>query len=207
MSAKGTETELKSTLEILVKSNLLSGFRADKIEREYKNCVAKPRIVDAMKSYSRKGRLDIFWVELINNDREWSTLDEFIKMLMILSHGNANLERGFSVNKECLVPNQKEQSLIAQRQVIEVIHLAGGVDKIDVTKQMMLAVRNAHSKYKESVAAQKLQEDKARKNSEEKRKAELLVKELEAKKRKLQEETERELESIQEQVKSLKKQL
>jgi hypothetical protein len=62
VSEKGDETELKSTLEILVKANLLSGFKADKVEREYKNFVAKPHVAEAMKSYSRKDPLDVFWV-------------------------------------------------------------------------------------------------------------------------------------------------
>ena len=38
---------------------------------------------------------------------------------MILSHGNANVERGFSVNSEYLVENMKNETLIAQRLILK----------------------------------------------------------------------------------------
>ena len=36
-------------------------------------------------------------------------------LLLLLSHGQASVERGFSVNKEVMVQNLAEQSLISQR--------------------------------------------------------------------------------------------
>ena len=40
--------------------------------------------------------------------------DNFIDFAkLILSHGNAIVERGFSVNAECLVENQLDKSLIS----------------------------------------------------------------------------------------------
>lgn len=40
-----------------------------------------------------------------------------MKCLLILSHGQAAVERGYSVNKDMLVENLKERSLIALRLV------------------------------------------------------------------------------------------
>ena len=39
-----------------------------------------------------------------------------------LSHGNASVERGFSVNESILVENMSERSLIGQRLVIDAIN-------------------------------------------------------------------------------------
>ena len=39
------------------------------------------------------------------------------KLLLCLSHGQASVERGFSVNSNLLVENMHEDSLIAQRIV------------------------------------------------------------------------------------------
>ena len=73
-----------------------------------------------MKTYDRREvRLDHFWFRLLKqqNLSETGTLGSFLKMVLLLSDGNAELERGFSISKECLVDNLKEESLIAHRRV------------------------------------------------------------------------------------------
>ena len=42
-------------------------------------------------------------------------------MLLILSLGNAAVESGFSVNKELLVENMEEDTIVAQRIVFDAI--------------------------------------------------------------------------------------
>ncbi|KAG0423629.1 hypothetical protein HPB47_000599, partial [Ixodes persulcatus] len=61
----------------------------------------------------------------------------FVKLILSLSHGNASVERGFSINKDCLVENQKEQSLVAQRIVYDAVSSAGGVASVQLTKRML----------------------------------------------------------------------
>lgn len=41
----------------------------------------------------------------------------FLKTIFILFHGNAAVERGFSVNKECISENMKKELLIEQRHI------------------------------------------------------------------------------------------
>lgn len=76
---------------------------------------------------------------------------------MIQSHGNADLERGFSVNREYLVENQSEQFLIAQRQIYDALIVARGVQNITITKSLLHSARNAHSRYVESMEQRKKQ--------------------------------------------------
>ena len=40
-----------------------------------------------------------------------------MQLILTLSHGQATVERGFSVNKEVLAPNPQETSLVAMRLV------------------------------------------------------------------------------------------
>ena len=40
-----------------------------------------------------------------------------MQLILILSHGQATVERGFAVNKEVLAPNLQETSLVAMRLV------------------------------------------------------------------------------------------
>ena len=60
----------------------------------------------------------------------------FIKKILILSHGNATLERGFSVNKECVVMNLEKERLVAQRLVYDTVQVAGEGHEIDIDKEM-----------------------------------------------------------------------
>ena len=58
-----------------------------------------------------------------------------------MSHGQASVESGFSVNQSMLVENLQEESLIAQRQVYDGQQSLGGLKSlnngsIDITKSM-----------------------------------------------------------------------
>ena len=66
---------------------------------------------------------------------------------MIMSHENANVERGFSINSDYLWENMKKKSLIARRMVFDSITVKGGLRNFEVSKQMILNVRNARAKF------------------------------------------------------------
>ena len=51
----------------------------------------------------------------MNGREECADLYRVVKISLVLSHGNAEAERGFSVNKQILQDNMMERSLIAQR--------------------------------------------------------------------------------------------
>ena len=67
-----------------------------------------------------------------------STLDleNIVGIVMILSHGNARVESGFSINDDMLLPNMLSESIIAQRIVYEAVSKAGGAADVDITKEM-----------------------------------------------------------------------
>jgi len=84
----------------------------------------------------------------------------FLKTIFILFHRNAAVERGFSINKECISENTKE-SLIRQRYVWAVINATGGSKEVNISTTMIHAVRNARSYYHEALKQTK-KEDKKR---------------------------------------------
>lgn len=55
-----------------------------------------------------------------------------VKILLVLSHGQASVERGFSINKELIVENQRERSLVAQRLIVDHVRSVGGVTKVEI---------------------------------------------------------------------------
>src|SRR6266516_3466585 len=72
-----------------------------------------------------------------------------MKCVFVLSHGNASVESGFSINNEILVENLHEESVVAQRQVYDAVHDAGGIAGINVNKSMLQFVRGARSRYEQ----------------------------------------------------------
>ena len=56
----------------------------------------------------------------MGNRSEFPNLWSVIKLLLLLSHGQASVERGFSVNKEVSVEHLAETSLIAQRTIVAI---------------------------------------------------------------------------------------
>ena len=73
-------------------------------------------------------RLDCFYSEMLEAKEEYKDLWWTLQLLLTLSHSQAAVERGFSVNKEVLAPNMQEESL----QAIRLIHSCMLAQKISV---------------------------------------------------------------------------
>ena len=86
---------------------------------------------------------------------EAEELKKIVKLVLILSHGNAEVERGFSVNKVCLQDNMTESTLIGFRTVCDTVQKMGGIDKVPITKSLLHSVKNASARYKESLGERK----------------------------------------------------
>ena len=57
-----------------------------------------------------ESRLDVLFYDSMANVTEWADLWELTKKLLLLSHGQASVERGFSINKEISVENMTAQT-------------------------------------------------------------------------------------------------
>ena len=55
-------------------------------------------------------------------------------MLLLLLHGQASVERGFSVNKQLEVVNLQEGTYVAQRIICDHIHSVGGLLNVVINK-------------------------------------------------------------------------
>jgi len=71
-------------------------------------------------------------------------------MLLVLSHGQATAERGFSMNKQVETENLYEESVVAKRTIRDYVSYAGGlggIQNVDVTnKNLILAATAARQK-------------------------------------------------------------
>ena len=90
-----------------------------------------------------------FTLEMLEAKEEYKDLWRTLQLLLTLSHSQAAVERGFSVNKEILVPNMQEESL----QAIRLIHSSMLVQKISVAdfvipEKLLSSCNHASNRYR-----------------------------------------------------------
>ncbi|KMQ85420.1 dna-dependent protein kinase catalytic subunit-like protein [Lasius niger] len=171
---------LEIVLEIFQEKKWIGYTECDELYKEFKDFCSKRGARESFKQF----------------DRLSQKLDNFC-------HGNAFVERGFSINKEVIVENQLAKSLVAQRQVYDAIQALGGLDNIVIDKQMILKIRNARSLYNEGLKeAKKKSETEANENLN-KRRLVAEIDDLKKKRLKIIAEKQKETDLIEEKIQEL----
>ena len=78
---------------------------------------------------------------------KFQKLWEIFKIIFRLSHGQASVEREFSVSKNIEVENLGDNSYIVQHIVCDSVKHVGGIMNIVITKEMKIVASSAHSQY------------------------------------------------------------
>ncbi|CAF0875911.1 unnamed protein product [Didymodactylos carnosus] len=128
-------------------------------------------------------RIDYYWnhiFAIITTDgrAKYPILAKLIKNILIIPHGNADVERGFSINENIVTENRSllsESSINGLRSSYDAVKFAGrgSSHKVPVNKEMIQAVQKSSSLYKEELAKVKAamermeNEKKERGNAEE----------------------------------------
>lgn len=173
MNSKPEESKklFRRVLLILVEKGKLSEVNCDKVEADYGRLLGDAGDGERGKTFREfdytQDRLDVF---LCDKAKQYPSVLEVIKDLLLLSHGQATVERGFSFNKEVVVENQERDSLVARRLVKDHITAAGGSRNVAITKQMISYARSSYNRYNQHLLEEK--EKKAKEQRGKKRKAE-----------------------------------
>ena len=112
-------TSFSNITRKIVSANIMSSDQCDAAERQYKRMVREK--ADDIKQFDAKTqRLDQFYYQLLEGS-EYQELWKVVKRVLVLSHGQAKVERGFSVNEDMLLPNLKQETLMGQRTVYDAV--------------------------------------------------------------------------------------
>ena len=68
--------------------------------------------------------------------------------LLVLSHGQDGVERGFSINSEIMEYNFKQKSVVALRNIYDHIQTSGGILHVKIDQELRNAVKNASSEFR-----------------------------------------------------------
>lgn len=198
-------------LQCLVHANRVEDDVAEKAKQQYINLTnaANLRLQHEFETFFKvptdEVGLDKFFFDILGDDKNFAELWKVVKMCLIFSHGNASVESGFSINKSLLIENLHETTLVNQRHVYDGILKAGGVQAVDLNKNLLSYVRSSHKRYKEDVEnKRKIEENEVNKERivrEEKRK----IKELEERRKQIRKAAELEEAAIELELNTLKK--
>ena len=120
--------------------------------------------------------IDEYWARVLNvknaaGHKKYCTLGKVVRASLSLSHGNADVERCFSINKKVVTPDRVslgQDTVCAVRLVKEAIriHGDGQVSGIPVTHRMLQLARSAYSTYKDHMDKKKAENEFKRKAKE-----------------------------------------
>ena len=141
----------KRLIQSLYELNLLSAAEADQAKQEYLKFMSSIVATDKEKFLSfdqDKDRLDSFFGSLMQANADLFNLWKVCRIIFVLSHGQADVERGFNINGELLVENMKELSLISQRIVCD--HFSAcknDLHNYQVDKKLLRSCKGARMRY------------------------------------------------------------
>lgn len=118
-----------------------------------------PNKVTEFVTYAPHSRLDCLMYKHMGNKPEWKKLWNLVKKVLLLSHGQASVERGFSVNREIEVENMKERTLVAQRIISDHVSNVGGLTNVSITKELLLSASSARQRYRSFLEDEKKQKE------------------------------------------------
>lgn len=141
--------------------------------------------------FAEKCRLDHFWRKLfdlkINGVAKYPNLRVVVQALLCLSHGNAEVERGFSLSARVLT---KDRNPLHERTLNSILIVSDAikhdyencVNNIEITPELHKLAQTARQHYEEYLTTKKQQEEHDKQEVLEKRKKqETLEKEMKAK--------------------------
>lgn len=143
----------------MVRLNQITSIQAERIQCDYLQFCQNENVRSQIKTFDiKKDRLDTFLMQILQQfPCENEDLMHFVQRCLVFFHGNAEMERGFSINSECLVENLLEDSLIAQRSIISAVSSIGGVQNVIIDKPLLLSVRRSSQKQKDALALKKVE--------------------------------------------------
>lgn len=173
-------------LELYTKGRM-SAQEADSAKLEFchfRSVTARERRSQLAEFKYKTDRLDVMLASLLDCQSS-SNLLLVVKMVLTTFHANAAVERGFSVNKECMEPNLQELSIQSLRIVYDSLKSKPAAEGLkEVPEEMLKYVRSARKKYRDVLERQRAEDDHRRYEASKKRKAERTA-ELQSKRKKL----------------------
>ena len=161
-----TVTYLKKHLgflvEHLVSLKLVKEASGDKVLLQYTSLYNDVTGATFDDSEFPETRLDDFFYRKLLVHKKYPDLSEVLSIILTLSHGNSDVERGFSLNKGVQKVHVSEESIVSKRHVKDYM-LSHDLQPhtIKISNELRKSCRQARSRYHHFLEEQKKQKEKA----------------------------------------------
>ena len=129
LDADTNEKKFDSLVNVIYEHKRLAAKEADAAKEQYDNFLSNDVLshVNDFKNFDMKeNRLDEFLGTYSIGKKCYDDLWKVCQFIFTLSHGQSVVERGFNVNKDALLDNMKEKTLISLRTVYDEIRSCVG---------------------------------------------------------------------------------
>ena len=138
-------------MRVLVGLKIVPSTQADKALSEFtsfhESCMSEKRS-DFEKFKRHKDRLDDFFMK--TEIGSCKNLFSILKLVLVLSHGQANVERCFSVNNNVLKFNMSENSIVSRKLTIDHIKCHNlSPQSFPITNDLLKSVRSSRQRYEQ----------------------------------------------------------
>lgn len=142
--------KLKILLKVMTEAKKIDENDCDDVVKQYRlflRDVVASRSAEFADFNPATDRVDTLLYQKIAGEKLYDKLWNAVAPLLLISHGNASVERGFSINRQIEVENMKEGAYSAQRLVCDHLRSVGGVDNVVVTKALLKSASSARQRY------------------------------------------------------------
>ena len=149
----GCSKKMWSLLPLLADMNCVPGGlpACKEVLQQYKNFLS----TTVKQEYSRFSAFNkvtdhcgTLCYDLLSNASFYSLLwRSVVQDMLILSHGQAAVEHGFSLNKELEGQNLTEQSFVAKRIICDHVSAVGGISNVEGDKHLLVSASLARQQY------------------------------------------------------------
>ena len=154
---QANKAKFQKVLYSLIEAGTLDQSDADIASDEYETLVQQAQVSEQFRGFGSKDedRLDSLYYSFLKGKRCYQHLWPVIGRLLVLSHGQATVERGFSTNKQVMEYNQSEGALKARRVIKDHLNHVGGTLNVVLDDELRKAVNSARNKYRTADAEKK----------------------------------------------------
>ena len=93
---------------------------------------------------------------------QFTQLWKVVRDVLLLSHGQADVERGFSVNRQVEADNLSQEGFVARRTICDHVAAVGGLQHVDVSfPSLIVAAASARQLYQQYLDKQRQEEQAA----------------------------------------------
>ena len=139
--------KMKRVLSTLVACKRVQSNKCDDILIQFTSFLDQVEELEEYVNFNMdQDRLDAFLMKDMDKS-VYKDLVKVVKMLLLLSHGQSSVERGFSVNRQVEDDNMKEKSFVAQKMICDYVNSVGGLKNVSINKALLLSAAGARQKY------------------------------------------------------------